>query len=41
MITEATVKGHVTSIVLKLKARNRVEAALTAFRAGLSGDKPV
>lgn len=41
MITEATVRGHVTSIVLKLNARSRVEATLTAFRAGLSGDKPV
>ncbi|MGP4965862.1 response regulator [Glutamicibacter ardleyensis] len=35
VLTEATVKGHMTAIMLKLGARNRVDAALTAYRAGL------
>ncbi|WP_404290684.1 response regulator [Glutamicibacter arilaitensis] len=35
MLTEATVKGHMTAILLKLGARNRVDAALIAYRAGL------
>ncbi|HXD29305.1 MAG TPA: response regulator transcription factor [Arthrobacter sp.] len=34
-LTEGTVKGHVSSVLVKLGARNRVQAALTAFRAGL------
>lgn len=35
VLTEATVKGHMTSIMLKLGARNRVDAALIAYRAGI------
>lgn len=35
VLTEATVKGYVTAILVKLAARNRVEAALIAFQAGL------
>lgn len=35
VITEATVKGYVTAILSKLDARNRVEAALVEFQAGL------
>ncbi|WP_313814694.1 response regulator transcription factor [Glutamicibacter sp.] len=34
VLTQATVKGYVTAILLKLGARNRVEAALIAFQAG-------
>ncbi len=34
-LTEATVKGHMTSIMLKINARNRVDAALIAYRAGI------
>lgn len=34
-LTEATVKGHMTSIMLKVGARNRVDAALIAYRAGI------
>lgn len=34
-LTEATVKGHMTSIMLKVGARNRVEAALIAYQAGI------
>ncbi|MGP9031718.1 helix-turn-helix domain-containing protein [Glutamicibacter mysorens] len=33
-LTDATVKGHMTSIMLKVGARNRVEAALNACRGG-------
>lgn len=35
VLTQATVKGHMTSIMLKLGARNRVEAALLAYQAGM------
>lgn len=35
VLTKATVKGHMTAIMLKLGARNRVDAALTAYRAGI------
>ncbi|NAZ16751.1 response regulator [Glutamicibacter soli] len=38
VITEATVKGYVTAILVKLGARNRVEAALIAFQAGLKAN---
>lgn len=34
-LSETTVKSHVSAILGKLGARNRVEAALNAFRAGL------
>lgn len=34
-LSETTVKTHISSIFTKLGTRNRVEAALTAFRAGL------
>ncbi|WP_350348206.1 response regulator transcription factor [Agromyces sp. G08B096] len=34
-LVEGTVKGHVSAILLKLGARNRVEAAVVAHRAGL------
>ncbi|WP_153542404.1 response regulator transcription factor [Streptomyces sp. RB17] len=33
-LTEGTVKGHVTQILERLGAANRVEAARIAFRAG-------
>lgn len=35
LLTEATVKGYVTAILLKFSSRNRVEAALVAFQAGI------
>lgn len=35
VLTEATVKGHMTAVLLKLKARNRVDAALIAYKAGI------
>ncbi len=34
-LTEGTVKGHVSSVLAKLGARNRVEAAITAYQAGI------
>ncbi|NMN97818.1 response regulator transcription factor [Antrihabitans stalactiti] len=34
-LSETTVKTHISSVFGKLGARNRVEAALVAFRAGL------
>ncbi|MGW2555061.1 response regulator [Streptomyces sp. NPDC001635] len=34
-LTEGTVKGHITQILERLGATNRVEAARIAFRAGL------
>ncbi|WP_417234049.1 response regulator [Arthrobacter sp.] len=34
-LTEGTVKGHVSSVLVKLGARNRVEAAITAYQAGI------
>lgn len=34
-LVEGTVKGHVSAILIKLGVRNRVEAAITAHRAGL------
>jgi len=36
VLIEATVKGHMTSIMLKSGARNRVEAALIAYKAGIT-----
>lgn len=38
-LSEATVKAHVTHILTKLGAGNRVQAAITAYRAGLVGDE--
>lgn len=34
-LTEGTVKGHVSSVLIKLDARNRVQAAITAYQAGI------
>ncbi|MGW5146355.1 response regulator [Rhodococcus koreensis] len=34
-LSETTVKTHISAVFTKLGTRNRVEAALTAFRAGL------
>jgi DNA-binding NarL/FixJ family response regulator len=34
-LSETTVKTHISAVFTKLGARNRVEAALAAFRAGL------
>ncbi|MER6180093.1 response regulator transcription factor [Streptomyces sp. NPDC001652] len=39
-VTEATVKGHVTRILIKLGTDNRVKAALLAHRAGLATAVP-
>jgi DNA-binding NarL/FixJ family response regulator len=36
-LSEATVKGYVSSVLGKIGATNRVQAALVAFRAGLVG----
>jgi DNA-binding NarL/FixJ family response regulator len=36
-LSETTIKTHISSVFGKLGARNRVEAALVAFRAGLIG----
>jgi DNA-binding NarL/FixJ family response regulator len=35
-LVEGTVKAHVSSILIKLDARNRVQAAVLAYQAGLS-----
>ncbi len=35
VLTPATVKGHMTSILLKLQVSNRVQAALLAYQAGI------
>ncbi|CAM5443132.1 DNA-binding response regulator [Streptomyces spiroverticillatus] len=36
-LVEGTVKAHVSAILAKLGVRNRVEAAITAYEAGLTG----
>ncbi|MFD3523373.1 response regulator [Streptomyces sp. NPDC058653] len=36
-LVEGTVKAHVSAILAKLGVRNRVEAAIAAYEAGLSG----
>jgi DNA-binding NarL/FixJ family response regulator len=38
-LVEGTVKAHVSSILTKLDARNRVQAAIVAHEAGLSGER--
>jgi DNA-binding NarL/FixJ family response regulator len=35
-ISEGTVKAHVSAILLRLDAKNRVQAAITAYEAGLT-----
>jgi len=37
-LSEATVKAHVTHILTKLGATNRVQVAIAAYRVGLAGD---
>lgn len=37
-ISEGTVKGHVSTILIRLEAKNRVQAAITAYEAGLVAD---
>ncbi|MFF4409557.1 response regulator [Streptomyces sp. NPDC001262] len=39
-MAEGTTKGHVSRIMAKLDADNRVQAALLAYRAGLSPEGP-
>ena len=36
-VVEGTVKAHVSTILNRLGARNRVQAAITAYEAGLAG----
>jgi DNA-binding NarL/FixJ family response regulator len=36
-VVEGTVKAHVSTILTRLGVRNRVQAAITAYEAGLSG----
>lgn len=37
-LTEGTVKAHVSAILTRLGAENRVQAAITAYEAGLTDD---
>lgn len=37
-ISEGTVKGHVSTILIRLEAKNRVQAAIIAYEAGLVDD---
>jgi DNA-binding NarL/FixJ family response regulator len=39
-LVEGTVKGYVSAILAKLGVRNRVEAAVLAYRAGIVADRP-
>lgn len=39
-VAEKTVKHHMTSILAKLEVGSRVEAAIVAYRSGLSGGLP-
>ncbi|MCX4713006.1 response regulator transcription factor [Streptomyces sp. WY228] len=39
-LVEGTVKAHVSAILGKLRVRNRVEAAIAAHEAGLTGPRP-
>jgi DNA-binding NarL/FixJ family response regulator len=36
-VVEGTVKAHVSTILTRLGAKNRVQAAITAYEAGLVG----
>jgi DNA-binding NarL/FixJ family response regulator len=36
-VVEGTVKAHVSTILTRLGVRNRVQAAITAYEAGLVG----
>jgi DNA-binding NarL/FixJ family response regulator len=38
-LVEGTVKGYVSSLLIKLEARNRVQAAIVAYEAGLMPDE--
>ena len=40
MISEATVKTHISSILRKLRLRDRMQAMILAYEAGLVGDIP-
>jgi DNA-binding NarL/FixJ family response regulator len=39
-VVEGTVKAYVSTILNRLGARNRVQAAITAYEAGLVGGEP-
>lgn len=39
-MSEGTTKGHVSRLMAKLRAENRVQAALLAQRAGIAADTP-
>ncbi|MFI5952473.1 response regulator [Cryptosporangium sp. NPDC051539] len=39
-LVEGTVKAYVSAILARLRVRNRVQAALVAHEAGLTGDEP-
>ncbi|MGW6843850.1 response regulator [Streptomyces sp. NPDC054958] len=39
-LVEGTVKAHVSAVLAKLGARNRVEAAISAYEAGLVPQRP-
>jgi DNA-binding NarL/FixJ family response regulator len=38
-ITEGTVKGHISNIISKLGVKNRLQAAIAAYRLGMVDDK--
>lgn len=38
-LTEGTVKGYVSTVLRRLQIRNRVEAAIIAYEAGILGDR--
>jgi DNA-binding NarL/FixJ family response regulator len=39
-LAEGTVKAHLTSILRNLDVQNRVQAAITAYEAGMTGPPP-